>query len=118
MKKVVEYGQKYNPGVPMEKRTVRAIQGWSNALALWEALKRADAAGDLSGESILKNGFETMKGYEIGLGGAPLTYSANDHRISGKIPIYEVVNGKIELLTVVDLKGRWPDKWQKEWLGW
>jgi branched-chain amino acid transport system substrate-binding protein len=118
MKEVVAYGKKYNPGVPMEKRTVRAIQGWSNALALWEALKRADKAGDLSGESILKNGFETMEGYEVGLGGAPLTYKANDHRISGKIPIYEVADGKIVLLTVVDLKGRWPQKWDKEWLGW
>ena len=118
MKTVVEYGKKYNPGVPMEKRTVRAIQGWSNALALWEALKRADKAGDLSGDSILKNGFETMENYELGLGGAPLTYKANDHRISGKIPIYEVVDGKIVLLTVVDLKGRWPQKWDKEWLGW
>ncbi len=118
MKTVVEYGKKYNPGVPMEKRTVRAIQGWSNALALWEALKRADKAGDLSGDSILKNGFETMENYELGLGGAPLTYKADDHRISGKIPIYEVVDGKIVLLTVVDLKGRWPQKWDKEWLGW
>jgi branched-chain amino acid transport system substrate-binding protein len=118
MDKVVEYGQKYNPGVPREKRTVRAIQAWSNALALWEAMKRADKAGGLSGPNILKNGFETMKGYEIGLGGAPLTYTAGDHRISGKIPIYEVVNGKIVLLTVVDLKSRWPDKWNKEWLGW
>jgi branched-chain amino acid transport system substrate-binding protein len=118
MDTVVEYGQKYNPGVPREKRTVRAIQAWSNALALWEAMKRADKAGGLSGPNILKNGFETMKGYEIGLGGAPLTYTAGDHRISGKIPIYEVVDGKIVLLTVVDLKSRWPDKWDKEWLGW
>ena len=118
MQEVVAYGKKYNPGVPMEKRTVRTIQGWSNALALWEALKRADKAGDLSGPSILKNGFETMQRYEIGLGGAPLTYTATDHRISGKIPIYEVVDGKIVLLTVVDLKSRWPDKWEKEWLGW
>ena len=117
-KEVVAYGEKYNPGVPKEKRTVRAIQAWSNALALWEAMKRADKSGGLAGENILKAGFETMKGYELGLGGAPLTYSPDDHRISGKIPIYEVVNGKIELLTVVDLKSRWPDKWEKEWLGW
>ena len=118
MKTVMEYGKKYNPGVPVEKRTVRTIQGWSNALALWEALKRADKAGGLAGENILKNGFETMEGFELGLGGAPLTYTTTDHRISGKIPIYEIVDGKITLLTVVDLKGRWPDKWNKEWLGW
>jgi branched-chain amino acid transport system substrate-binding protein len=118
MPKVVEYGKKYNPGVPMEKRLVRTIQGWSNALALWEALKRADKAGSLDGEAILKNGFETMQAYDLGLGGAPLTYTATDHRISGKIPIYEVVGGKMKLLQVVDLKSRWPQKWDKEWLGW
>jgi len=118
MGKVVEYGQKYNPGVPKEKRLVRTIQAWSNALALWEALKRADKAGGLSGENILKNGFETMNGFKLGLGGAPLTYTDKDHRISGQIPIYEIKGGQIVLLDVVDLKGRWSDKWEKEWLGW
>jgi len=118
MKAVMEYGKKYNPGVPVEKRLVRTIQGWSNALALWEALKRADKAGDLSGESILKNGFETMKGFKLGLGGAPLTYSSSDHRISGQVPIYTIENGKITFVKVVDLKKRWPDKWANEWLGW
>jgi len=118
MDNVLEYGKKYNPGVPIEKRTVRTIQAWSNALALWEAMKRADKAGDLSGESIVKNGFETMSQFDLGLGGAPLTYTAVDHRISGKVPIYEIKDGKIVLLETVDLKGRWPEKWDKEWLGW
>jgi branched-chain amino acid transport system substrate-binding protein len=118
MGKVVEYGQTYHPGVPKEKRLVRTIQAWSNALALWEALKRAVKAGGLSGENILKNGFETMKGFELGLGGARLTYTDKDHRISGRIPIYEIKGGQIVLLEVVDLKGRWPRKWEKEWLGW
>ena len=118
MDNVLEYGKKYNPGVPIEKRTVRTIQAWSNALALWEAMKRADKAGDLSGESIVKNGFETMSKFDLGLGGAPLTYTAVDHRISGKVPIYEIKDGKIVLLETVDLKSRWPEKWDKEWLGW
>jgi branched-chain amino acid transport system substrate-binding protein len=118
MSKVVAYGKKYNPGVPMEKRTVRAVQGWSNALALWEALKRADKAGGLDGPNILKSGFETMKGYDLFLGGAPLTYTATDHRISGQVPIYTVENGKITLVEAIDLKARWPKKWASEWLGW
>ena len=119
MPAVVAYGKKYNPGVPTEKRTVRTIQGWSNALALWEALKRADkAGGGLSGENILKNGFETMKGYDLGLGGAKLTYTATDHRISGTVPIYIVKDGKIALVEAVDLKARWPEEWANEWLGW
>jgi branched-chain amino acid transport system substrate-binding protein len=118
MPQVVEYGKKYNPGVPMEKRTVRTIQGWSNALALWEALKRADKSGGLGGENILKKGFETMKDFELGLGGASLTYTATDHRISGKVPIYVVDGGKIKLVETIDLQARWPDLWKNEWLGW
>jgi branched-chain amino acid transport system substrate-binding protein len=115
---VVEYAKKYNPGVPLEKRLVRSIQAWANVLALWEAMKRADKAGSLSGESILKNGFETLKGFDIGLSVPPLNYTATDHRIAGKLPIYEIKGGKFEIVQVVDLKKRWPDKWANEWLGW
>ena len=118
MPKVLEYGKKYNPGVPTEKRTIRTIQAWANALALAEAMKRADKAGKLDGEGILKDGFETMREYDLGLGGAKLTYTATDHRVSGTVPVYEVKDGKFDLVTKVDLKSRWPEKWEKEWLGW
>jgi branched-chain amino acid transport system substrate-binding protein len=118
MAKVLEYGQKYNPGVPREKRLIRTIQAWSNVLALWEAMKRADAAGDLTGEGILKKGFETMQGYQLGLGGAPLTYTATDHRVSGEVPVYEIKEGKFQLVKRVNLQERWPEKWAKEWIGW
>jgi branched-chain amino acid transport system substrate-binding protein len=115
---VVAYAKKYNPGVPLEKRLVRSIQAWANVLALWEAMNRADKAGDLTGPGILKKGFETFQGYDIGLSVPPLTYTATDHRIAGQVPIYEIKNGKFELLELVDLKGRWPEKWANEWLGW
>ena len=115
---VVEYAKKYNPGVPLEKRLVRSIQAWANVLALWEAMKRADAAGDLTGPGILKKGFETLKGHDVGLSVPPLTYTPTDHRIAGQVPIYEVKSGKFSLVELVDLKGRWPDKWANEWLGW
>ena len=118
MDKVVEYAKKYNPGVPLEKRLIRTVQAWANVLALSEAMKRADKAGDLSGDSIVKNGFETMKDFDIGLGVPPLNYTATDHRISGKVPIYEIKEGKFQVVEVVDLKGRWPEKWPEEWLGW
>ncbi len=118
MDKVVEYAKKYNPGVPLEKRLIRSVQAWANVLALSEAMKRADKAGDLSGESIVKNGFETMKDFDVGLGVPPLNYTATDHRISGKVPIYEIKDGKFQVVEVVDLKGRWPEKWPEEWLGW
>lgn len=118
MKTVMEYAAKYNPGVPAEKRLLRTVQAWSNVLALWEAMKRADKAGNLTSEGILKNGFETMKDFELNLGGAPLTYTPTDHRISGVIPVYELKGGKFNLVSKVDLKSRWPEKWEKEWLGW
>jgi len=118
MDKVVEYAKKYNPGVPLERRLIRSVQAWANVLALWEAMKRADKAGDLTGEGILKKGFETFRKFDIGLGVPPLTYTTVDHRISGKVPIYEIKNGKFQIVEVVDLKGRWPDKWEKEWFGW
>ncbi len=118
MPKVLEYGKKFNPGVPVEKRTVHTVQAWANALALAEAMKRADKAGKLDGEGILKEGFETMKDYDLGLGGAKLTYTATDHRVSGVVPVYEVKDGKFNFVTKVDLESRWPEKWEKEWLGW
>jgi branched-chain amino acid transport system substrate-binding protein len=117
MDRVVEYGKKYNPGIPMEKRLVRTIQAWANVLALREALVRADKAGGLSGENILKKGFETFRGLDIGLRVPPLTYTATDHRVAGKVPIYEIQNGKIMHLATPDLKSRWPGKWP-QWLGW
>ncbi len=118
MDKVVEYAKKYNPGVPLEKRLIRTVQAWANVLGLAEALTRADKAGDLSGESILKNGFETMRGFDVGLGVPPVTFTATDHRIAGEVPIYELKDGKFSLVERVDLKGRWPQKWASEWMGW
>lgn len=118
MDQVTAYAKKYNPGIPLENRLVRTVQAWANSLLLWEALKRADKAGDLTGEGILKKGFETLSGFDIGLRVPPLTYTSTDHRVAGKVPIYEIKDGKITYFETVDLKGRWPDKWANEWLGW
>jgi branched-chain amino acid transport system substrate-binding protein len=80
-------------------------------------MNRADKAGDLTGPGILKKGFETFNGVDIGLRVPPLTYTASDHRVAGKVPIYEIQNGKIVHLATPDLKSRWPDQWP-QWLGW
>jgi branched-chain amino acid transport system substrate-binding protein len=118
MNKVMEYGQKYNPAVHTNKRLVRTVQAWANVLALREALKRAGRTGDLSGENVLKSGFETFRDFDIGLNVPPLTYTAKDHRSSGKVPVYEVKKGTFQLVELVDLQDRWPDKWSLEWFGW
>ncbi len=118
MDQVMAYAKKYNPGVPAEKRMIRTVQAWGDVLILWEALKRADKAGDLSGEGILKKGFETMKDFDIGLGAPAVSFTSTDHRVAGMVPIYEIVNGKFEIVEKVDLKSRWPQKWANEWIGW
>ena len=118
MDKVVDYAKKYNPGVPLDKRLIRTVQAWGDVLILWEALRRADKTGDLSGESILKNGFETLRNFDIGLGAPPVTFTSTDHRPAGQVPIYEWTNGGFRLLERIDLKNRWPAEWTNEWLGW
>jgi len=119
MKNIVEYAKKINPGVPQDKRLTRTVQGWGAVLVLADALKRADkAGGDLSGPAILEKGFETMKDLELGIGAAPVTFTATDHRPAGKVNIYEWKGGKFTLVEDVDVKGRWPEKWATEWLGW
>jgi len=118
MDKVVEYAKKYNPGVPAIKRLNRTPQAWADALVLWEAMKRADKAGDLTGEGIMKKGFETMKDYHIGLGTGDVTYTSKDHRAATACLVQEWKDGKFQEVEFVDLKARWPKQWASEWFGW
>ncbi len=118
MDKVVETAKKYNPGVPQNKRLIRTIQAWGDALITWEALKRADKAGDLSGHGIMVNGFETMRNFDIGLGASPISFTSTDHRATTGCLVQEWKNGKFQEVERVDIKKRWPDKWEKEWFGW
>ena len=48
---------------------------------------------------------------------APAAVTDTDHRPAA-VPVYEVKKGKFVLVDMPDLKNRWPDKWEKEWLGW
>jgi branched-chain amino acid transport system substrate-binding protein len=112
------YGKRYHPGVPAGKRSIRTTQAWANVLALREALIRADSTGILTGEQVLKKGFETFDGFDVGLRVSPLTYTPADHRASGQVNIYRIEKRKFKFMTKIDLKGRWPDKWEKDWLGW
>ena len=118
MDKVMEYAKKYNPGIPADKRLIRTIQGWANVLIATEAMKRADKAGSMDGEVILGKGFETMANWPIGLGASPVSYTATDHRPAGQVNIYRWEKGQFNLLERVDMKGRWSDKWENDWLGW
>ncbi|MBW2028193.1 MAG: ABC transporter substrate-binding protein [Deltaproteobacteria bacterium] len=112
---VVATAKKYNPGVPQEKRLIRTIQAWGDALITWEALKRADKAGDLSGPGIMVKGFETMRNLDIGLGASPITFTDKDHRPTTGCLVQEWRNGKFQEVKRVDfLKDpRFADKWNK-----
>ena len=118
MDKVVASAKKYNPAIPRKKRTIRTVQAWCAALLLWEAMKRAENAGDLTGPGIMKKGFETMRNFDIGLGASPITFTSSDHRPTTGSLVQEWRNGGFHEVERVDLKKRWPDKWANEWLGW
>ena len=115
---VMATAKKYNPGIKESKRLNRTVQAWGDALITWEALKRADKAGDLSGHGIMVKGFETMKNFDIGLGASPITFTDTDHRPATGCLVQEWKGGKFQEVERVDLKKRWPDKWENEWLGW
>ena len=115
---VVAMAKKYNPGVPQEKRLNRTVQAWGDAMVLWEAMKRADRAGDLTGPGITKKGFETFRNFDIGLGASPISYTSTDHRPTTGCLIQEWKGGKFQEVERVNLQKRWPDKWAKAWMGW
>jgi branched-chain amino acid transport system substrate-binding protein len=120
MEIVVATAKKYNPGVPQDKRLIRTIQAWGDALILRESMTRADKAGDLTGPGIMKKGFETLKNFDIGLGASPITFTETDHRPTTGCLIQEWKNGKFQEVARVDFKAdkRFSAKWDKEWLGW
>jgi branched-chain amino acid transport system substrate-binding protein len=118
MDKVVEYAKKYNPGIPLEKRLIRSVQAWGDTLVVWEAMKRADKAGDLTGPGIMKKGFETMRNFHIGLGAGDVTYTPTDHRGATGCLVQEWKDDKFQKVEFVDVKARWPKQWATEWLGW
>ena len=115
---VVATAKKYNPGVPQGKRLNRTVQAWGDAMVLWEAMKRADKAGDLTGPGIMKKGFETFRNFDIGLGASPISYTSTDHRPTTGCLIQEWKGGKFQEVERLDLKKRWPGKWAKAWIGW
>jgi branched-chain amino acid transport system substrate-binding protein len=117
MDKIKAYAKKINPGVPENKRLVRTVQAWGAVMLLSDAMKIADKQGKMTGETIVK-AMETFKNKDLGVGSLPASYSPTDHRPTTGCPIYRIEKGKFVLVDMVDLKKRWPDKWEKEWLGW
>jgi branched-chain amino acid transport system substrate-binding protein len=121
MDKVVEYCKKVNPGVPIEKRTVRTVQGWLKVSMAAGGLGIADKKGKLSGPAI-KAALESFRDWypfnvKNALGRPGTTITDKDHRPSPVVNLYTIKNGKIVLFKQINMKEKFPDKWQS-WLGW
>jgi branched-chain amino acid transport system substrate-binding protein len=107
MQKVVDFHKKNHPG---DTHDTNYVRGWSYVMVWAEGLKRADKAIALTGEGI-RAALETLKDLDLGGLAAPVTYTADDHRGSTKVSLYQVQNGKLVRLSDVEQ----PRK--KEWLG-
>ena len=73
-------------------------QGWTVASFVTEAIERAEATGEISGEAI-HAAFETFDGLESGGVTVPVTFTATDHRGVKGMRIFEVRDGKWQPVT-------------------
>lgn len=107
MAKLTEFHQKNHPA---DKHDTNYVRGWSYVMVWSEGLKRADKSGKLTGEGI-KAALETLKDFDLGGLAAPVTYTAQDHRPSSTVELYQVQGGKLVRLKQVEQ----PRK--QDWLG-
>ena len=121
MDKVREYTQKVNPGVPMDKRDIRTVQGWLKVSLGAAGLQRADKKGNIDGPS-LKAALESLRDWypfdtKNALGVGPYTITDKDHRPTPVASLYTIKDGKIVLFEKIDMREKFPEQWPK-WLGW
>jgi branched-chain amino acid transport system substrate-binding protein len=107
MKKLVEFHQKNHPN---DTHDAIYVRGWTYVMVWAEALRRADKAGKITGESV-KKAAETLSNFDVGGLTNPVSYTATDHRPSTKTAIYQVKGGKLVKVGEYDM----PRK--PEWLG-
>ncbi|MBM4331077.1 MAG: branched-chain amino acid ABC transporter substrate-binding protein [Deltaproteobacteria bacterium] len=117
-KRVLEYAKKLNPGVPLENRIIRTVQGWVKVTLAVDVMRKADKAGKLNGPGI-KETFETYRDWP-GLkefGGQLVTITPTDHRYSSIVKLGRVIKGKPQTVGEIDMRAKYPDRWAG-WLGW
>jgi branched-chain amino acid transport system substrate-binding protein len=107
MQKVVDFHKKNHPN---DTHDTNYVRGWAYVMVWAEGLRRADKAGNLTGEGI-KTALEGLKDFDLQGLAAPVTYTAEDHRPTSKVSLYQVQGGKIAKLGDQDV----PRK--AEWLG-
>ncbi|MDQ7784616.1 MAG: ABC transporter substrate-binding protein [Desulfomonilaceae bacterium] len=121
MDKVLEYCKKVNPGVPIEKRDIRTVQAWLKVSLAAAGLSGAIKQGKLDGPTI-KGSLESLKGWypfnkENALGRGPYTITDTDHRPTPVALLYHIKDGKIALLSTINMQEKFPKEWPS-WLGW
>lgn len=84
---------------------------WTSMMVMWEALKRANKAGQLNGPG-LKAALETLKDIDTGGLTPALTYTPTDHRATTTCGLYTIRGGKLELVADITIDRT------DEYLGW
>jgi branched-chain amino acid transport system substrate-binding protein len=107
MKRLTDFHAKNHPG---DQHDAMYVRGWATLTVWVEALKRADKAGQLTGEGI-KKALESFKDFDNGGLTEKLTFTPTDHRGTTKTPIYQVKGGKIVKVAEFEM----PRK--QEWVG-
>jgi branched-chain amino acid transport system substrate-binding protein len=107
MKKILDFNKDKTPKVPLDCIYVR---GWASTLVWTEALRRADKAGNLTGEGI-KNALETLRNFDLGGLSPNVTYTPTDHRATTKTTIYMIKDAALAKIKEYEM----PRK--PEWLG-
>jgi branched-chain amino acid transport system substrate-binding protein len=95
---------------PADLHDAMYVRGWATATVWVEALRRADKAGQLTGEGV-RAALETFKDFDLGGLANPVTWTATDHRSSTKTSIFIIKDGKLVKVKDYDM----PRK--AEWLG-
>ena len=85
-------------GRTMEGKELLYGQGWTVGGLVAEAIERAAAAGDVTGDSIFA-AFETFEGVDTGGVTAPVTFTPSDHRGVKGMRIFEVRDGAWQPVT-------------------
>lgn len=94
LKEIKEYLA--SKGKKLEDKSQKYIQGWVSAKVMAEGIR---LAGDnLTGEGV-KKGLESIKNFDLGGAAAPVTFSADSHRGTTKMKLYQVKNGKFQPIT-------------------
>ena len=107
MKALLDFHQKNHPN---DTHDALYVRGWCCVQVWAEALRRADKAGQLTGEGV-KKAAETLKDFDLGGLTSAVSYTPTDHRPMTKTPIYQIKGGKLVKIAEFDM----PRK--PEWLG-